>query len=137
MPKYAAKGTTISVDGVTIAHVRDIGSSSGGETERVDVTTHDSPDDRRESVAGFKGEATMTFTIAFDPSNASHAGLITLHGSGETVPVIVTYPTTPTATTTFDAYVTNFPVPGAPIDGALLVEVTLAITGEINFPTPA
>lgn len=138
MAKYSAKGTTITINSVSIPQLREIGEQSGGEADRIDTTTHDSSNAYRDSVAGFKSEASIAVTIAFDPDMTAHQGLRTLYANGTVVPVIITLPTTPAAQITFSAYVANFPIPNLPIDGPILLTFTLAITGAITFadPTP-
>lgn len=132
MAKYAAKGTTISIDAVTIANVRSVGEATGGDRERIDVTTHDTVGVNREYVLGFKGEESFSFTIAWDPAHASHDSLVALLTAGTSEAVVITYPTTPAATASFNGRVTAMSLPAADIDGALIRTVTITIDGAIT-----
>lgn len=142
MAKYAAKGAIIeigdtdggaSVTWTPIAQFRSI-STSGGEAERIDATTHDSTGGYREFVAGFKGETSFSFEIMYDPADTSHDLLVTLYGTGETRDVRITVPSSPTANITFEAFVTNFPLPQLPVDDMMTVEVSMTVAGAITFP---
>lgn len=130
MGKFAAKGSTLTIDAVVIPQFRGI-SSSGGEAERIDVTTHDSAGAYREFVSGFKGEQSVSIDIVYDPALAAHIGLKTLYDSGEVVEVIVGVPTTIASTITFDAYIASFPIPSLPIDGEVALTFTLQVSGAI------
>jgi predicted secreted protein len=133
MAKYRALGTTLTINSVPITQWRD-GSGSGGEAERIDVTTMDSTGGYREFLSGFKGESGYAFTIEYDPADASHLALAELYASGEVVAVSIGLPTTPAATIEFDASVGQFGIPNGEISGSLTVEVALVIAGAIDFP---
>lgn len=129
--KFAAKGATLTINAVAIPSFRAI-SSSGGEAERIDVTTHDSAGAYREFVSGFKGEQSVGVEILWDPGDAAHIGLKTLFDAGTVVTVIVGLPqATPAATITFSAYIASFPIPPLPIDGAIALTFTLQVSGAI------
>lgn len=139
--KYAAKGAQLYVgDGALpsptwslVPSFRD-GSQAGGEAERVDVTTHDSPGGRREFRSGFKGESSYTFGIIYDPADATHAELAALYGSGDVVGWRIVLVDTAASEIQFDGFVSNFPIPNLPIDGPMDMQVTVQITGDIEFP---
>ena len=133
MAKYRALGTTLTIDSVLITQWRD-GSSSGGETERIDVTTMDSTGGYREFLSGFKGESGYNFTIEYDPADTSHISLAQLYADGDVVAVTIGLPTTPAASITFNASVGQFTIPNGEISGSLTVDVALVIAGDITFP---
>lgn len=133
MAKYRALGTTMTVNSVLINQWRD-GSSTGGEAEQIDVTTLDSTGGYREFLSGFKGQSSYTFTIEYDPADASHLELAELYATGEEVEVTIGLPTTPPATIEFDASVSQFSIPASDVGGSLTVEVALNIAGAIAFP---
>jgi hypothetical protein len=136
MAKYPAKGTTLTINSVVIPQWRD-GSGSGGEAERIDVTTMDSAGSRREFLQGFKGEASYTFTLEYDPALAAHQGLATLYGAGTVVPVVIGLPQVGTgAQISFSAFISTFGLPNAEVAGSLNVPVTLTITGDITVAPP-
>lgn len=141
MPKAAAKGIILRVGDAlisptftTIAYVKDI-TSTGGEAERVETTTHDSPGASREYVAGFNGERTAGVVLVYDPTNVSHQLLASLYASKEVVPWELTMPIAGSDPITFNAYVSSFPIPGFPLDGAIEIEVGLQLTGDPVFQT--
>lgn len=142
MAKRAAKGIILRVGDALISptftvidYVKDI-TSTGGEADRIDVTTHDSPGNAREFVQGFKGERTAGVVVVYDPTNASHQLLASLFASGEIVPWELEMPQHVGADDiTFEAYVSSFPLPGFPIDGAIEIEIGLQITGDPVFQT--
>jgi predicted secreted protein len=133
LAKYPAKGVTLTVNSVAVPGLVDIGSS-GGEAEEIEVTSHDTVGAYREFVQGFKGRAAFTFTIRWDPALAGHDALHTLYGTGAVVPVVIGLPTTPAASITFSAFVSNIPIPSMPIDGALNLEISMTVSGAITFP---
>jgi predicted secreted protein len=133
LAKYPAKGVTLTVNAVPVPGLVDIGST-GGEAEEIEVTSHDTVGSYREFVQGFKGRASFTFTIRWDPALAGHDALHALYAAGTAVPVIIGLPTTPATQITFNAFVSNIPIPSMPIDGALNLEITMTVTGAITFP---
>jgi hypothetical protein len=137
MSKFPAKGSTLSINSVTIPQWRD-GSGSGGEAERIDVTTMDSAGSRREFLQGFKGELSYSFTIEWDPGLTAHQGLATLYGAGTVVPVVIGLPQVGTgAQIAFNAFISTFGLPNAEVAGSLNVPVTLTITGDITVTPPS
>ena len=142
MAKYAAKGAQIAIGNdrggassqyTDIANFRSI-SSSGGEAERIDVTSHDSVGGYREFVQGFKGETSVTFEILYDPAHASHELLGALYASGEVRDIKITLTDDDASEIHFEAFVSTFPIPNLPIDDAMTVEITLTVAGAITFP---
>lgn len=126
MAKYRAKGTILTLDGVVIEQWRD-GSHSGGDAERIDVTTHDTAGNSREFLAGFQGENTYDFELVWDENLPGAMKLEELAASGEEVPGILTYPDIG-ASHTFDAIVMRYGMPNTGLDGALVRAVTLSVS---------
>jgi predicted secreted protein len=133
MAKYALKGTTLTIDSTLITQWVPSGSS-GGEAEKIDVTTMDSAGGYREFLSGFKGESTYSFYIEYDPAAASHLKLADLYASGVAKAVSIGLPTTPAKSITFSASVSQFSIPTGDAGSSLRVEVTLTIAGAITFP---
>ena len=117
----------------TVAQVRDL-EGPGIKLETIDVSTRDTSKWRKR-IAGMKDGGTVTFEIVYDPDLATHGAAI---GSGTNVPYyllegtsrlfqIVLPDSTPT-TIAFTAFVTSFK-PKAPMEGALLADIELQITG--------
>ena len=102
-----------------------------GETEEIDVTTHDSTGDTREFVNGFKNPADMTIPIVFDADDTVHQYLQAAHG-GAAEDFVLTLPNTGAATYTFSALVKGFSI-ASPVDGRQEATMTLKPTGAIVF----
>jgi predicted secreted protein len=136
MAKYPLKGTTLTVNSVLVTQWVPSGSS-GGEAEKIDVTTMDSTGGYREFLSGFKGESSYSFYIEYDPAAASHLALAGLYGSGLVVPVSIGLPTSPATAITFSASVGQFSIPSGDVGSSLRVEVQLTIAGAITFPVAA
>lgn len=126
MAKFRAKGAILTLDGVVIEQWRD-GTHSGGDAERIDVTTHDTSGSSREFLAGFDGENTYEFELIWDANLPGAQKLEELKASGEEVPGILTYPDTGESHT-FDAVVMRYAMPSTALDGALVRPVTLSLS---------
>jgi predicted secreted protein len=133
MAKYPMKGTTLTVNSVLITQWVPSGTS-GGEAEKIDVTTMDSTGGYREFLSGFKGESTFSFYLEYDPAATSHLALAALYAAGTVVNVSVGLPTTPATAITFSASVSQFSIPTGDVGSSLRVEVQLTIAGAITFP---
>lgn len=132
MTKYSAFGTLLKRGAVTIAQVTNI-SGPGLTVDTVDVTSMDSTGGWEEVIAGIIRSGEVTLDIAYDPNAATHknaaGGLLAdLIGRASTTYSIV-FPSSPTVTWTFTAFVTGFE-PASPHDGALTASVKLKITGQ-------
>lgn len=135
--KYPAKGAKLLVgDGadnwVQIPSFRD-GSQSGGEAEKIDVTTHDTVGNSREFRNGFDGETGYDFEILYDPASPAHQLLAQLKASGDVVPWRIVLVDVDASEITFDGSVTRFPIPAVPIADAMTMSVGLTIS-NIEFP---
>ena len=134
MAKYSAKGTKlqVTISGVLtdIPALRDI-TLGVGQTDLLDATTHDSTGSFREFLNGFKDSDESTYTIVYDPANATHEFIRAAHG-GAAVVFAMVLPDAGAATFTFSALVRSFTV-NAPVDGVLEASFTLKPTGEVTF----
>ena len=135
MTKYSAYGTALKCGTVEIAQVTSI-SGPGISLDTVDVTEHDG-DGWEEVVPTILRSGEVTLEIAYDPAAATHknasGGLLFDLAQRAKSAYTLTFPTTPAASWTFNAYVTGFE-PSAPVDGALTASVTLKITGVVTLP---
>jgi len=135
MAKYSAYGTAFKRGAVTVVQVSNIdGPEISLDTE--DVTTHDSTDAYEEFVATIIRTGNVSLDLVWDPNAATHAaaagGLLNDLTARTLVEYSVVFPTTPAATATFDALVTQFK-PGANTTGALVASVTLKVSGAIAW----
>ena len=135
MAKYAAKGAILKYENPasTFNVIPAVGDFELdlGDTEEIDVTTHDSTGSFRETVNGFKAPSEISFPLVFDPANTHHLYLQTNHGA-TAVTFQVILPDDGAATYEFDAIIKGFRV-SAPVDGRLEATVTVKPTGAISF----
>ena len=134
MAKYAAKGAVLAYENPgatwnTVPGVQDF-TLSFGETDRIDVTSHDSSGSYREYVNGFKTPADITVPIVWDGANTHHAYILAAHG-GSAISVKITGKEASPKTYSFSALVRNIEL-SWPIDGAQTASVTLTPTGAIT-----
>lgn len=135
MAKYAAKGASISYENPAstwnvIPAVGDF-ELDLGDTEEIDVTTHDSAGSYRETVNGFKAPAEISFPIVYDPAEADHEYLRANHG-GTAKAFKIILPDAGNAQFAFSAIIKGFRV-SAPVDGRLEATVSVKPTGDITF----
>jgi len=129
-------GTILAIDGFgTIAEVGDI---KGPELTRddIDATTHDSPNDFEETIAGLKKSGNVTFKVNWNPSDPTHAGtgsLWDLYGTGVETAFTITTPRGDVVA--FNASVAGLG-PDYPVNGLISADIVLKVTGEVIL-TPA
>lgn len=132
MAKYSAFGTLFKRSSTTIAQVKNI-SGPGLSLDTVDVTSHDSTAGWEEVVATILRSGEITLEIEYDPNAATHknasGGLLydLVQRASQTYSIV--FPSSPTVTWTFTAFVTGFE-PAAPVDGSITATITLKITGQ-------
>jgi hypothetical protein len=134
---YKSHGTQLKMgDGATpevftlVPHAGDIDGPEIGN-EKLDVTTHDSPDRSQEFIAGDKTAPQVTFSINWDPADVTHQDLMALADSGELCNFQEIFTDADEETWQFAAMVSKFH-PKAPVKGVLQVEVALEVSGEID-----
>lgn len=135
MAKYAGHDTTLGWDAAggtsyaVIAQIVDIGGPTLSRNP-IDVTSRDSTSNWREFIKGFKDGGEVTFNVIFDPGLAGHAsasGLLSDFIDDSTIPAWQV--TWPDATVwTFDGFITS-QEPGAPLDDALTMDLTVKVAG--------
>jgi len=140
MAKYAARGALLQYESAedtftTIPGVKDF-SVPLGDTELIDVTSHDSAGGYAEFVAGIKDPSEFSVPIVWDGTNTAHAALVTAHGAGTAVTFMVTGKESAAKTYTFDALVRNIEINWS-IRGAQEATVTLKPTGAITVGNAA
>src|SRR5574343_1570021 len=123
----AARGATITIDGVAIGEVRSIKPPT--RTVRViDVTSHDST--YEEFVTTIKSGGEVTISGLCIVGNAGQVALNAAYDGTTKNTYVITLPAAVTATITFDAYVTAMPWPGSlDHDKEMDFTATLKITG--------
>lgn len=145
MAKYSAKGTKLefgdkddgtSTQWTTVAQLRTIDGIGGGDTEEIDVTTHDSPGGYRELLAGFKDGGEVTFEGIYDPNEASHdaaTGLLKMYNTGERRDWRIVTTATGNPEIQFIGFLRSIPL-SFPIDGPMTFNATIRVAGEVKFP---
>lgn len=142
MPGKAAFGmvvsfgtTTGTTTTATLANVTNV-SGLDGETETIDVTSHDSGSAYREKVASFLDAGQITFDVNFDPNVATHratsGGILWLKDQRINAPWVVTFPGTPVHKVAFQGFVKSAPFE-APFDDKLGMTVTVEVTGPTTW----
>lgn len=135
MAEYFGYDCMLQINGGDIVQVRDI-EGPGMKLDTVEVTTRDTSKWRKR-IAGLKDGGTVTFEIVYDPDATTHknaSGGVAYHllqGTSNTFALM--FPTATTvASIAFTAFVTSFK-PKAPMEGALLADIELQITGAVTI----
>ena len=132
MAKYAAFGAVLNRIAAPVAAVRSI-SGPGLSLDTEDVTSHDSTEAWEEVVATILRTGEISVEIEYDPNAATHKnaalGLLYDLTTRASAAYSIVFPSSPTVTWSFTAYVTAFE-PDAPHDGSLTANVSLKITGK-------
>lgn len=132
MAKYSAYGMIIARGAVTVAQVRSI-SGPGLSVDTVDVTSHDSLEAWEEVVPTILRSGEVTLEIIYDPAEATHknssGGLLADLVGRAAVTYNLKFPDLATTTWSFSAFVTGFE-PSGVVDGELMANVTLKLTGK-------
>lgn len=116
---------------VFISEVIDV--SPGAEVaDRVEATHMESPNRRREYVAGLIDNGEATFQINWVPGNDTDVLLRTLFESGDVVDHRVTFPNNIRAT--FEAAITGYEK-AVPIDDRMTATITVAVSGATTWDT--
>jgi len=136
MAKKAAYGTVLHITDpldatlIVVAGVADI-QGPGISVETIDVTSHDSPDNFAQFLAGEASAGDVTFDLFFDPNLAGHARLITM-SSARTLATCSLILPGGGEQFNFTALVTNVGVAAA-VKDALKATVKLKISGKATY----
>ncbi len=139
MAKLSAFGTKLTKgtygSDVEVAQVTTLSGPSLA-LDTVDVTEHDGTG-WEEVVATILRSGTVTFTIVYDPNEATHKNAVggLLYDFSHRLSSVwnIVFPTTPVSHISFTGFVTGFQ-PSAPVDGALTASVTIKPTGIVTLP---
>ncbi len=119
----------------TIASVLDFMTPQANR-DRVDITSHSSPDGYEEKLPTLKRTGDVTFDCNWIPTHATQdnsTGLTSLYDSGEQRPWKIVLTDEETSEVLFDAYVMGFR--GAlPVNGVGKGSVTVMPTGVVTWP---
>lgn len=127
-----ATGTTTTA---TLTNVTNI-SGLDGETETLDVTSHDSTGSYREKVASFLDAGQMTLDLNFDPNSTTHratsGGILYLRDQRTIVPWEVKFPGSPTHKFAVQGFVKSAGFE-APFDDKISGSVVVELTGSATW----
>jgi predicted secreted protein len=146
MAEYSAFGTILAVGNgespseefMKIAQVKDISGPSMSR-ETIDVTNHQSPGGFSEFLASLADGGEVTFTVEYDPEDASHdqtTGLLFLMGLTTRRNWRLIFPVPAVNSGEYVGYafvglVTGFS-PSAAVKGSLTADVTIKVAGAIT-----
>jgi len=142
MPGKAAYGCVVNfgtatgtATTATLANVTNI-SGLDGETDTLDVTSHDSAGSYREKVASFLDAGQVKLDLNFDPNSATHrattGGILYLRDQRTITQWEVKFPGSPSHKVGFQAFVKGAGFE-APFDDKLSMAVTLEVTGSATW----
>ena len=131
------KGTLLqrSTDGVTYVTIPEVTSDiaiDSPEAEKIDVSHHESPDDTKESISGWKDTGPVSITVNFLPTNAVHITLMQDYTAGTIQYWKVILTDSSNTYGTFRGYVSKFTVNG-PLNSATKADFTVQRTGAITW----
>lgn len=129
MAKSRALGTTITFNAKAIGGLTSVGEVTP-DSEELDATTLDSTGGYREYIQGFKDSGEFSLTGYLDQSDTGQAELRTGYGTGQTHPVVITYPDN--TTVTFNAYVKSYSMGAADVGGIVGFGAALRISGPVT-----
>ena len=134
MPTQAssAYGTSIKIAGTVIPEVTNI-TDVGATFNTQDVSAHDGASSFGSSIPTLLSGGVVRVSANFVPGNAQHIALRTAMLNRASTAFIVTLPTTGNPTVSFNAFVTRYRIPGAPVNGQLQLEVELTVDGAVTF----
>lgn len=127
-----AFGTTLSLDGVTIAEVTAL-SPIGASAEVIDVTSHQSPEGWREKIGGLKDAGELSADVNWTPAN--HGDLF--DSLAVTGPLVITFPpAADDATLTGEGFLSGLEIT-ANHDDKLEGSLTITWSGKPVLDIPA
>ena len=129
MAKTKALGTTIKFNSQIIGGLTSIGEVTP-ESEELDATTLDSSGGYREYIQGFKDSGEVSVTGYFKKTDDGQIELRTGYGTGDVDAVEIAYPDG--TKVTFNAYVKNYTMGAADVDGIVGFGATLRISGAVT-----
>lgn len=114
-----------------IGNMQDIDTPSAS-TDLIDVTDHDSPNRRKEYLAGLTDSDEVTFTLNWDPGDTVHDDVESRVGENANFELELNNKIVTAGTTyTFNAVIRKF-VGHAPINGQHTAEITLKPSGTVT-----
>lgn len=117
----------------TFAEIGEVGDFEDGDTiELVEVTNHQSPNGRREYIAGMKDGAEISFPVNYLPSHATQSRTTGLRGKiGEVITFRIEAPGEPEG---YEFFAVVMGISRSfPVQGVMQMTVTLKKTGSESY----
>ena len=121
----AAPGTLIP----ELTNLTDI----GGSVTVVDVTAHDGDSGYGAQIPTFISGGVVRATFNAVLSDAQQQALRTAMETRTSTQFKAVFPTTGSPSASFNAFVTRWRIPGAPVGGALILETELTVDGAVTW----
>lgn len=137
MEKFVAKGTQLKISDMggtpVFAVIPGCKNFDGPNlsAEEVDVTTHDSAGDYRETLPTFLDAGELSFDMLYDPANAVQELLLAAYESKQLTDFKLIFKDTGATEWAFSAFVKGF-TPSNPLEDASMASVVLRISGAIT-----
>lgn len=123
----AALGTILTIDGTAVAELKNI-EPAGINTDRLDVTNHQSVGGFREYISGLSDGGECKMSGNYLPTDAAQSALVTANLNRTINAYTVQFPDAGTTTWSFNGLVSGFS-PKAPVEGILSFDATVKVTG--------
>lgn len=127
----AATGIVLKHGTATVPELTNL-TDVGGQFTVVDVSAHDG-NGWVSRIPTLLDGGTIRTTCNFVPANAVQLGLRTAMLARTSEPFSIAYPPAGSVTWTFNAFVTSYRIPSAPVNGALQVNIDLTVDGAITM----
>jgi predicted secreted protein len=101
----------------------------------MDVTDHDSPDGYKEYIPGLKDGGEVSIEGHLIPTDDTQKGLLAALDIDEPEEWTIRFPTVPVLRIRFNGYVKSYKVGDAPVDGTLIFNATIKVTGKSEILT--
>jgi predicted secreted protein len=105
----------------------------GGTFATVDVSAHDGTSGWGSKIPTLLDGGVVRATFNYVPGNAQHVALRTAMLNRTSTVFTVVWPTTGAPTVSFNAFITRYRIPAAPVNGALVLETELTVDGAVTF----
>jgi hypothetical protein len=126
----SAFGTSLKIAGTVIPELTNL-TDIGGSVTTIDVTAHDGASGYGSKIPTFIDGGTVRATFNAVLGNAQQVALRTAMEARTSTVFVATFPVAGNPTATFNAFVTRWRIPGAPVGGALVLESELTVDGAV------
>jgi predicted secreted protein len=128
----AAYGTLIKRNGTTIPGVFNGPKGPTASLDAIDATSHDSTSGIKEFIGGLIDRGSVSFSVEWDPDNATHTGLFSDMTARTVQTFTITLTDSGATVLTFTALVVKLD-PSADVPDKIVMDVELKISGNVTF----